>query len=42
MHSTGMDMIDTRNGSVILPKVADRYVTSVMMRSYRSLSALNR
>ena len=42
MHSTGMDMFDMRNGIVILPKDADRYVTSVMMRSYRSLSALNR
>lgn len=42
MHLTGMDMFDMRNGIVILPKDADRHVTSVMMRSYRSLSALNR
>lgn len=42
MHLTGMDMFDMRNGIVILRKDADRYVTSLMMRSYRSLSALNR
>lgn len=42
MHLTGMDMFDMRNGIVILRKDADRYVTSAMMRSYRSLSALNR
>lgn len=42
MHLTGMDMFDMRNGIVTLWKDADRYVTSVMMRSYRSLSALNR
>lgn len=42
MHLTGMDMFDMRNGIVILRKGADRHVTSVMMRSYRSLSALNR
>lgn len=42
MHLTGMDMFDMRNGIVILQKDADRYGTSVMMRSYRSLSALNR
>lgn len=42
MHLTGMDMFDMRNGIGILRKDADRYVTSVMMRSYRSLSALNR
>ncbi len=42
MHLTGMDMFDMRNGIVILRKDADRYVISVMMRSYRSLSALNR
>lgn len=42
MHLTGMDMFDMRNGIVILRKDADRHVTSVMTRSYRSLSALNR
>lgn len=42
MHLTGMDMFNMRNGIVILRKDADRYVISVMMRSYRSLSALNR
>lgn len=42
MHLTDMDMFDMRNGIVILRKDADRYVISVMMRSYRSLSALNR
>lgn len=42
MHLTGMDMFDMRNGIGILRKDADRYVTSVMMRSYRSLSALKR
>lgn len=42
MHLTGMDMFDIRNSIVILRKDADRYVISVMMRSYRSLSALNR
>lgn len=42
MHLTGMDMFDMRNGILILRKDADRHVTLVMMRSYRSLSALNR
>lgn len=42
MHLTGMDMFDMRNGIVILRKDADRHGTSVMMRSYRSLSALKR
>ncbi len=42
MHLTGMDMFDMRNGIVILRKDADRYVTSVMMRSYRCLPTLNR
>lgn len=42
MHLTGMDMFDMRNGIVILRKDADRYVTLVMMRSYKCLPALNR
>lgn len=42
MHLTGMDMFDMRNGIVILRKDVDRHVTSVMMRSYRCLLALNR
>ena len=42
MHLTGMDMVDMRNGIVIWRKDADRHVTSVMMRSYRCLPALNR
>lgn len=42
MHLTGMDMFDMRNGIVILWKDADRHVTSLMMRSYRCLPALNR
>lgn len=42
MHLTGMDMFDMRNGIVILQKDADRHVTSLMMRSYRCLPALNR
>lgn len=42
MHLTGMDMFDMRNDIVILRKDADQYVTSVMMRSYKCLPALNR
>lgn len=42
MHLTGMDMFDIRNSIVILRKDADRYVISVMMRSYKCLPALNR
>lgn len=41
MHLTGMDMFDMRNGIVILRKDADRHGTSLMMRSYKCLSALN-
>ena len=42
MHLTGMDMFNIRNSIVILRKDADRYVISVMMRSYKCLPALNR
>lgn len=42
VHLTGMDMFDMRNGIVILRKDADRHVTSLMMRSYKCLLALNR
>lgn len=42
MHLTGMDMFDMRNGIGILRKDADRHVTSLMMRSYKCLRALNR
>ena len=42
MHLAGMDVLDMRNGIVILRKDADRHVTSLMMHSYKCLPALNR